>query len=326
MLKQVWNDHRAVVQVLAAFFALAGGYFTWLGRWDWWQFRWSYPVFVVIALLGCAIRLLAARIRHGAASPVWTGRSLLGAGLVLALVCPFQSTFNSLKQTLDDVRGFPWDVTLARADAWLHGGRQPWEWLQPLVGHLAVMRWVDRVYMAWFPVLLVFLLWVAWTPDRALRQRTLVAALLTWIVCGVLLAFVFPSAGPCYYGAVTGMAIDPFAPLMAQLRAHEAQGFLFATFNQRGLWAASQQDVWLPFGGISAMPSLHVGMAVLMALVIRARGRLIGGLAWLYAIAVHVGAVALGWHYAVDGYLAGACAFALWRLSALADFVTTCDP
>ena len=205
---------------------------------------------------------------------VWTTRSVLGAAFVLAIACPFQSTFNSLKQTLDDVTGFGWDVALARADWWLHGGRHPWEWLSPLVAHATTLHWLDRLYMAWFPLLLVFYLWVAWMPDRRLRQRALTATLLTWIVCGVLLPFVFPSAGPCYYDAVTGAAVDPFAPLMATLRAHEAQGFLFATVNQRGLWAAAQQGIWLPFGGISAMPSLHVGMAVLMALVIGVRGRL----------------------------------------------------
>lgn len=320
----VWQDHRTVVAVLAVFFCASAVFFAWLGRWDWWQLRLSYPVFAALALLGSGVRLLLAYL--GRQRQVWSARSLLGAAFVFVMICPFQSTFNSLKQTLDNVRGFGWDVTLARADWWLHGGRHPWEWLSPLVGHAATLRWMDRVYVAWFPLLLVFLIWLAWMPDRQLRQRALTATLLTWIVCGVLLAFVFPSAGPCYYGAVTGTTVDPFAPLMATLRAHEAHGFLFATFNQRGLWAASQQDVWLPFGGISAMPSLHVGMAVLMALVIGTRGRLLGGLGWLYAIAVQVGSVALGWHYAIDGYLAGACAFALWRLSALVDSPTTCDP
>lgn len=311
LLATLWHDHRAVLAVLAFYFVASAGYFTVLDRWDWWQFRVSYPLFTWLAILGSTVRVCWGRWTGDA--DVWSARRVVGALLVLLMLCPFQSTFNSLKQTLDDVRGFSWDATLASADWWLHGGRHPWEWLWPLVRSSASIRALDLMYVLWFPLLLAFVLWVAWMPDRQLRQRALAATLLVWIVCGVALAFAFPSAGPCYYGAVIPGA-DPFLPLMEQLQAHDGRAFLFATTNQRGLWSAAQQDLWLPFGGISAMPSVHVGMAVLMALVAGARGRVAGGFGWLYALVVQVGSVVLGWHYAIDGYLAGVVAALVWLL------------
>ena len=40
---------------------------------------------------------------------------------------------------------------------------------------------------------------------------------LMWILIGGILAVVFSSAGPCYYGRL-GLSPDPFADLMAYLR------------------------------------------------------------------------------------------------------------
>lgn len=66
---------------------------------------------------------------------------------------------------------------------------------------------------------------------------------------------------------------------------------------------------------MSAMPSLHVGMAILFALVGWAHHRLLGLALAVFAVLTLIGAVHLAWHYAVDGYVAALVVIVLWPLS-----------
>jgi len=237
---------------------------------------------------------------------------VIGAVLVAALAAPFQSTFSSVKQLIGNAHGFTWDARLAVADRWLHFGRHPWEWLSPPLKHSGVVLFLDVGYMLWFPALFGFLFWAAWTADRTLRRRALVSVVLVWALCGNVAALAMPSAGPCYYAGVVAGA-NPFAPLMTTLDTYHERGFLFARFNQTALLDAMRSNTWLPFGGVSAMPSVHVAMAVLMALVGRARHRRAGALLTVFAFTVMIGSVVLGWHYAIDGYVGALMAYAIWR-------------
>ena len=108
-------------------------------------------------------------------------------------------------------------------------------------------------------------------------------------------------------------AVNPYEPLIARLDAiGSEQGELNARFNQKGLWQLSRADEWGYFAGISAMPGLHVGVAVLFALIAAQRSRLLGFLLALYATVIQVGSVILGWHYAVDGYVGALLAVLCW--------------
>ena len=89
---------------------------------------------------------------------------------------------------------------------------------------------------------------------------------------------------------------------------------LFAIKNQHLLWDAKQQHHWIPFGGISAMPSVHVAMAVLFALTLGEAFPLLRATGWLYALCVQIGSVVLAWHYAIDGYVATLLTLAVWKL------------
>jgi hypothetical protein len=71
----------------------------------------------------------------------------------------------------------------------------------------------------------------------------------------------------------------------------------------------------MPFVGISAMPSVHVAVAVLFAVL---GWRTAAWLGWLftgYACVVLIGSVHLGWHYAVDGYVSAVVAPLIWALT-----------
>jgi len=271
-----------------------------------WVVRWTYPSFAALFLAVSAGGLaFQPRVR--------TFEAIAGALLVGLIAPPVQSTFNSVKQVIDDVNGYTWDARFAELDRWLHFGRHPWQWLEPLVHDRGVIRFIDAGYVLWFPVLFGFIVWLAWTTNRALRRNALIATLLVWVVCGNIAAIVFASAGPCYYAAVVP-GTDPYAPLMAVLQARHTEDFLFARFNQMALWESLQARTWLPFGGVSAMPSVHVAMATLMAIVAHAQSRTAGLLLTIFAGLTMLGSVVLGWHYAIDGYLGAAMAFAIWFL------------
>ncbi len=75
------------------------------------------------------------------------------------------------------------------------------------------------------------------------------------------------------------------------------------------------EKLWLRYrtwGGITAMPSMHIAITTVVALVlVRTR-------AWLAVVAVPlwlfmmVASVHLGWHYAIDGYASALGAGAIW--------------
>ena len=66
---------------------------------------------------------------------------------------------------------------------------------------------------------------------------------------------------------------------------------------------------------MSAMPSLHVGGAVVVALALRTVSPLVAALGWASVVLVLVGSVALGWHYAIDGYVSIPATILIWKLA-----------
>jgi hypothetical protein len=146
-------------------------------------------------------------------------------------------------------------------------------------------------------MLLALVLWQGWWGTTRQRARFWLAFLLTWVLLGTLLATAFASAGPVYYERVTGDP-GPFAPLMTRL---EAQPDLQLHEGIRGLWALHSAKRFVLGTGISAFPSLHVGIAVLGICAAWPRPWLSATFA-LFTLGTLLGSVALGWHYAVDGY------------------------
>ena len=277
----------------------------------------SVPLWAIAAITFSSARLLFARLRWRGASSLWRWEAIVGALLVIAVIVPFQTTFSSIKRTMDDVRGFPWDPALAEVDRLVHGGHHPWEWLAWMAKNRDLADWLDRLYLWWFPAVTLFLFWAAWTPWARLRQRALISTVLVWIVCGNVAAFALASAGPCYYRFVVPDGPDPYERLLGTLDLYARDGLsIQARAIQRTLWKASTQDPIAPFRGISAMPSVHVAMAVLMALVGWARHPLAGAVLATYAGVILIGSVVLGWHYAIDGYVGGVMAVGIWLLSA----------
>jgi hypothetical protein len=281
---------------------------------------WLFPLFVwhrlrtrtadgrlMIGMLGW--RLAARRF----AADVLTVERVGGTLLVCVLLTIAFTLNAGWKETIAEWPGFHWDARLSALGLQLHGGRYPYEWLQPVMGHPAVTVFLDDVYYAWFPLLMIGLLWQAWSADRELRRQFFLCHALVWVVLGTVLAHLFASAGPCYYGAVVGQP-NPYQPLLDYLAQVDRIHPLKALEFQRIVWAAhnSGNDYWL---GISALPSLHVAVPTLFACAGWRTNRWLGAAVAVYALLTLIGSVHLAWHYAIDGYVSVVAVLLLWWVS-----------
>lgn len=235
-----------------------------------------------------------------------------GAFLAGALLALTINGFGSWKRSIPAVAPFAWDERFDGLDRALHGGRLPWEWLQPAFGNLPATVALDGIYILWHLLFGVVAAWQVWSADRGLRARFLLATVLVWVLLGNVAATIFSSAGPCWFGLVVPGAADPYAPLMAFLRGVHAEWPLVALQAQDHLWNSYVTHTATPYTGISAMPSVHVAMPLLYVLVAWRRSRLLGLLFLAYAAAILLGSVHLGWHYAVDGYASIVAVPVIW--------------
>lgn len=243
-----------------------------------------------------------------------TRARLLHALPVLMLFPIFAASFTIFKASIPIIHPYSWDVRLARWDRALHGGTQPWIWLQPIAGHPAFTAFINLFYHLWFFVMLAIFYWLAFTTDRPkLRAQFLLSFVISWIVLGTVLATVFSSAGPCYYGLFVG-GIDPYAPLMTYLHSADKVVPILALDVQKLLWNGYKGSVDAPALGISAMPSMHVATAVLLALLGWRINRSAGVALTLFALIILIGSIHLGWHYALDGYVGAVGAYIVWKL------------
>jgi hypothetical protein len=285
--------------------------------------RWLLVFGVLLPLIATTIH--AARLLHRfdrrrklAASRYFAAENvahfIAGVALLVALMV-FQGTFTSIKNALPVwVGDFPHDRMQADIDAWLHFGVDPWRYLMSGAGTASVRSVVEWNYnVLWFVICFGALFFVATTPAVAgIRRRYLFCFMLVWIVVGNLLAGTFLSAGPAYYGLVTGDTAR-FGDQLAFL-AQGADSANSAAVYQSYLWSLHMSGQAGFGSGISAFPSVHVALAMLNALFIFEWNRRLGLLAFAYVGFVAASSVYLAWHYAIDGYVAAAVTFGLYAI------------
>lgn len=241
---------------------------------------------------------------------------LLGAVCIVAVM----PSFGLFKQVILPMRGFTLDPFLAAMGRTAFGGLSPWELTHVVFGSVWATIVIDQLYTAWSLLFFVFpLLFPFLTRDAALRAQVLIAWVLAWLLIGTVAAWVLGSAGPCYYNELIGPD-DNFMALKTRLAGlyDEAAQMGVEISNvsfQPTLLARFREGRYAMAGGISAMPSMHVTMAVLIALagwrVARPLGHVLGG----YAAVIWLGSIHFGWHYGVDGPVAVILMLWVWRLS-----------
>lgn len=252
-----------------------------------------------------------------AAMGAWlAGRFLDGerpGNIVHAMIIftPLMVSFVALKEAIPEINPFAWDRTFADWDRALHFGTLPWEYLQPVLGHAPATAAIAVVYNLWIVVMFGCLFWQAFTGRASrLRLQFLLAFAFTWFIGGNILAVIFSSAGPCFYGQL-GLTPDPYAAEMDYLRAAAADWPVWSVRVQDMLWHSYATGDGL-VKGISAMPSIHVTSSAVMMFLGWRTGRAAGIALSLFAATILVGSVHLGWHYAVDGYAGIGLATVFW--------------
>lgn len=269
------------------------------------------PLWALMAALGLAY--FAGRRWTPAAWRV--DERLAMAGPLLLLTPAFFSAFTSVKSAIAQIHPYAWDARLAQADRLLLG-EDGWRLLQPALGHAPVTFALSMLYSAWHLVLMVVFSLLALTLERPrLRQQGLIALMLCWALLGTWAAIAFSSVGPCFSGLVGGAAPAMFTQQAAYLQSVSAGLPLFEFTEQHRLLTAAQSGQPMLGSGISAMPSMHVAVALLVALIGWKTARWAGALATAYLAAVAVASVHLGWHYAWDVIAALVGAAAIWGVS-----------
>lgn len=279
-----------------------------------------WPLFGLILLIGRVvwmavvlrpdrpIQLLWSDVRRVVGNPERIANGLIA----FVLIALFTPAFSFIKDVIPVLVPFSWDVTFAAADRALHFGMNPYEILWPIIQSPLAVTILNAAYHFWF-FLMFFLLSFACFMQRKpeIRMTFLLAYLLTWFVGGNLLAVLFSSAGPVYYARL-GFG-DMFRPLMDQLAANAQISPVWALHLQEALW-----NGYLGNGtrlGISAMPSLHIGSTVLLTLFVACHSRTGGWLMAAFLLAIFLGSIVLGWHYAIDGYAGALVAVVMWKLA-----------
>jgi PAP2 superfamily len=245
---------------------------------------------------------------------VFTNARSLARGLPVYLsLMLFTHGFNFYKANLVHIQPFSWDQTFDRWDTTLFLGYRPWEVLQPLLGNVPSTLLLSNAYNVWFLLLIVVWFHFAFmTKSSHSRLRFFIAFMLTWSIGGSLLASIFASAGPCYYGLL-GLSPDPYATLLTYLQTTNQTVTISALTTQQFLWDLHASGT--PVGGISAMPSMHNATVVLFVLAAWRSRKWLRNAAIAYCILIFIGSIHLGWHYAIDGLAAAALAALCWMIA-----------
>jgi hypothetical protein len=241
--------------------------------------------------------------------------SLLWPPILFAVL---MASFNAFKQMVLPIAGYGFDPLLAQADRLLFFGQDGWRVTHAILGSVDATVVIDRFYHGWFVPMALGVILCAWLPARTYRLRTqyLLSYTGVWIIIGSVLAFLLPSAGPCFYTQLVGNSAE-FNALtlrLAEIQATSGEP-LMALRNQEVLLRAHGSDHLVVGGGISAMPSVHNGLAVLFALAAWQVNRPLGVVLAAYAAVIWVGSVHLGWHYALDGVVAAVLTLGIWKTS-----------
>ena len=242
-----------------------------------------------------------------------------GASLVWppVLFASLMASFNAFKQLVLPLAGYSFDPFLAKADRLFFLGTDGWRVTHAIFGSAQATAMIDRLYHGWFVPMALGVLICAWLPASTYRLRTqyLLSYTGVWIVLGSVLAFLTPSAGPCFYSRLVGPSPE-FASLMTRLNQIQTSTGepLMALRNQAMLLQAHGSDQLVIGGGISAMPSVHNGLAILFALAGWQLSKPVGALLAVYPALIWIGSIHLGWHYGLDGVIAAVATFVMWRI------------
>ena len=219
--------------------------------------------------------------------------------------------FGQIKAVISQINPFSWDKTFMQLDRAMHFGIDPWVIMHPFLGYFPVTIVIDWIYLFW--IFIIYGVWMsaAFAKEHSvLRTQFLMAFLLIWTVVGNGFAIMLSSVGPIFYGDI-GLEPNPFIELTDYLSQVDSQFSLMALKIKEILWTSYTGGETM-VKGISAMPSMHNCSAILVAIYAWHVDKAFGKALTVFAAIIFLGSIHLGWHYAIDAYLAGILAFLFW--------------
>lgn len=267
---------------------------------------------LVVPLFVCAQPLRLALKRHPAPlkqliddlKDHWP-KILWAVALYLSLATTLEA-FSSIKKSIPLVVPFYLDPFLIDLDRLIFFGTDPWRITHGLLG------WATQpivwLYNAWHFVHIGLAIWVAFAFDEAEKIRFTLMLQFIWLVLGGGAAMLLSSVGPIMVGDFfADRSFDPMLEILQQQAP--------SVIAIKNTLIATMDDPLL-ISGISAMPSIHVAIAVAAALwVQRYKIKAVTFAGWGYAIAIYIGSVHLGWHYATDGMVSAPIVVLIWWLA-----------
>ncbi len=231
-----------------------------------------------------------------------------------AVIIIFMPFFSKLKSMIPLFNDFDWDPAFVAWDRAIFFGYDAWEVLQPVFGYPLITAGMAVLYHAW--TLLIYagtLFFLFYNAGNAIRRQYLVGFFLIWTIIGGGMATWLASVGPCFVGPILG---DPtFDAQMAYLNAANEQVPILTLHVQElllGWYEAGDRGLG---SGITAMPSMHVSMAMLFWLAIRRVSRVAGHFFFAFLIIIWIGSVHLAYHYAVDGLVSVIATAIVWKMA-----------
>jgi hypothetical protein len=223
---------------------------------------------------------------------------------VLAVVMAFVGTllfhggFTLVKTSMPYIAPFFADPMLADWDKLLHGGRDAWEIAHQIGAHLP-MDWLVLFYLeVWvWPAICLPVIIAALDTDSDRVRRTMILYMLAWVLLGNVVALSGMSVGPVFYDRLLDTA--RFDGLTQALLNSEGRNFVDI---QDFLWLSYTENEQVLGSGISAFPSVHVGIAAVTAIYLFERSRLLAPFGLAFLVIILFLSVYTGYHYALDGY------------------------
>ncbi|MEM1194658.1 MAG: phosphatase PAP2 family protein [Pseudomonadota bacterium] len=231
---------------------------------------------------------------------------LIGAGAIYVSMAMSLEVFSGIKKSIPFVVPFYLDPPLIKLDRALFFGTDPWRITHGLFGWAT--QPIAWLYDTWHMLHIGVAVWIALAMDEAQKIRFAIVMQFIWLFLGGGLAMLLSSVGPIMVGDFYS---DPsFDPMLATLTEQVPR--VIAIKNT----LIKTMDDPLLISGISAMPSIHVAIAVASALWLqRFKIKALSVVGWVYALAIYIGSIHLGWHYATDGLVSGPLVVLVWWLA-----------
>ena len=290
-------------------------------------FKFIIPISIAIYLVFYFFKLLINREPHpiicfkDQIKLIYVYRIKLASSFILlTAMSVFISSFSTMKSMIPIFNMFKYDSLFHDLDRWLFLGNDPGLFIHNLIENPYIYFFINFCYNLWFFLMWAVLCYFLLTSHSNLRTRFFISWLLCWSILGVVIATIFSSVGPVFISRLNPDNHSYDLLMQALENKHDwlvEQGWpgLYSLAIQNHLWEGYINSKDVLGKGISAMPSMHVSIAVLMALSVSSVNKKIGYVFWLFAAVIFIGSFTLAWHYVVDGIVSAPLTLCIWHLS-----------